>query len=71
MPRRGRVDGCALQAFRDKLEILKAIVEQGFDRMAERSLSAVRAKGEGTIDGVIAMGQATSRLRWKRRPCSV
>jgi AcrR family transcriptional regulator len=44
--------------FRDKLEILKAIVEQGFERMAERSLSAVRAKGEGTIEGVIAMGQA-------------
>jgi AcrR family transcriptional regulator len=44
--------------FRDKLEILKAIVEQGFDRMAERSLSAVRSKGEGTIEGVIAMGQA-------------
>ncbi|MBY0224792.1 MAG: TetR/AcrR family transcriptional regulator [Hyphomicrobium sp.] len=44
--------------FRDKLEILKAIVEQGFDRMSQRSLAAVRAKGEGTIDGVIAMGQA-------------
>lgn len=44
--------------FRDKLEILKAIVEQGFDRMSQRSLAAVRAKGEGTIEGVIAMGQA-------------
>ncbi|MGE5266416.1 MAG: TetR-like C-terminal domain-containing protein [Deltaproteobacteria bacterium] len=44
--------------FRDKLEILKAIVEQGFDWMAERSLAAVRSKGEGTIEGVIAMGQA-------------
>jgi AcrR family transcriptional regulator len=44
--------------FRDKLEILEAIVEQGFDRMAERSIAAVRSKGEGTIDGMIAMGQA-------------
>lgn len=44
--------------FRDKLEILKAIVEQGFESMAERSMTAVHAKGEGTIDGVIAMGQA-------------
>lgn len=44
--------------FRDKLEILEAIVEQGFDRMAERSIAAVRAKGEGTIEGMIAMGQA-------------
>ena len=44
--------------FRDKLEILEAIVEQGFDRMAERSMAAVREKGPGTIEGVIAMGQA-------------
>jgi len=44
--------------FRDKLEILEAIVEQGFDRMAERSIAAVRSKGEGTIEGMIAMGQA-------------
>ena len=44
--------------FRDKLEILEAIVEQGFGRLAERSISAVRSNGEGTIDGMIAMGQA-------------
>ena len=44
--------------FRDKLEILEAIVEQGFDRLAERSIAAVHSKGEGTIDGMIAMGQA-------------
>lgn len=44
--------------FRDKLEILEAIVEQGFDEMSARSLAAVKAKGEGTLAGMIAMGQA-------------
>jgi AcrR family transcriptional regulator len=44
--------------FRDKLEILEAIVEQGFDRMAARSVAAVKEKGEGTLDGMIAMGHA-------------
>jgi AcrR family transcriptional regulator len=44
--------------FRDKLEILEAIVEQGFDRMADRSVAAVKEQGEGTLEGMIAMGQA-------------
>lgn len=44
--------------FRDKLEILEAIVEQGFDELSARSLAAVQAKGEGTLEGMIAMGQA-------------
>lgn len=42
--------------FRDKLEILEAIVEQGFDRMADRSVAAAKESGEGTLEGVIAMG---------------
>lgn len=44
--------------FRDKLEILEAIVEQGFDHLMERTTAAVQAKGEGTLEGMIAMGQA-------------
>ena len=44
--------------FRDKLEILGAIVEQGFARLAERSVAAAQANGEGTMAGVIAMGHA-------------
>lgn len=44
--------------FRDKLEILEAIVEQAFARMAERSVTAARAAGEGTLEGVVAMGHA-------------
>lgn len=44
--------------FRDKNEILEAIVEQGFQRLADRAVGAVRAEGEGTVEGMIAMGQA-------------
>jgi len=44
--------------FRDKLEILEAIVEQGFDEMSARSMAAVKSKGEGTLEAMIAMGQA-------------
>lgn len=44
--------------FRDKLEILEAIVEQGFARLADRSVKAARAAGEGTLEGVVAMGHA-------------
>jgi AcrR family transcriptional regulator len=48
--------------FRDKLEILEAIVEQGFARLSEKSVAAARSKGEGTLEGVIAMGQAYLRF---------
>lgn len=44
--------------FRDKLEILQAIVEQGFARLAARSVEAARRAGEGTLEGVMAMGDA-------------
>lgn len=44
--------------FRDKQEILEEIVARGFDELKERSAAAVEANGPGTIDGIIAMGQA-------------
>jgi AcrR family transcriptional regulator len=44
--------------FRDKHEILQEIVERGFDEMARRSDEAVRVAGEGTLAGIVAMGQA-------------
>lgn len=44
--------------FRDKNEILEAIVEQGFDDLSARSMAAVQAAGEGTLAGMIAMGRA-------------
>lgn len=44
--------------FRDKNEILAAIVEQGFDTLSERTMTAVQAAGPGTIAGIMAMGRA-------------
>lgn len=44
--------------FRDKNEILEAIVEQGFDDLSARSVAAAQAAGEGTLSGLIAMGGA-------------
>jgi AcrR family transcriptional regulator len=44
--------------FRSKQEILEAIVEQGFDTLSARSAAAVSEKGQGTLAGLIAMGQA-------------
>ncbi len=44
--------------FRDKHEILQEIVERGFTMLAEHSRLAVAAGGEGTLNGIIAMGHA-------------
>jgi len=44
--------------FRDKQEILEAIVEQGYENLAAETMAATVAAGEGTLAGMIAMGQA-------------
>ena len=44
--------------FRSKQEILEEIASRGFDELKKRSMAVVAAKGEGTLDGIIAMGQA-------------
>lgn len=44
--------------FRDKQEILEELVARAFDEMSERSRVAVEAHGEGTIEGIRAMGHA-------------
>ena len=44
--------------FRDKQEILEEIVGQGFDELRARSQAAIERHGEGTLAGIIAMGQA-------------
>lgn len=44
--------------FRDKQEILEEIVVRGFQELGRRSQEAVQTKGEGSLDGIIAMGQA-------------
>ncbi len=44
--------------FRDRDEILEAVVARAFDELADRSMAAVAAKGEGTLEGIVAMGEA-------------
>src|SRR5215468_9891484 len=44
--------------FRGKQEILEEITSRGFDELRAKSRAAVAAKGEGTLEAIIAMGQA-------------
>ena len=44
--------------FRDRDEILEFVAARGFDELADRSMAAVAANGEGTLAGIIAMGEA-------------
>jgi AcrR family transcriptional regulator len=44
--------------FRGKQEILEEIASRGFDELKSRSMAMVAEKGEGTLGGIIAMGQA-------------
>jgi len=44
--------------FRGKQEILEEIASRGFDELRTKSRAAVVAKGEGTQEAIIAMGQA-------------
>ncbi len=48
--------------FRDRDEVLEIIVARAFDLMSERSMAAVEAAGVGTLEGIIAMGQAYVRF---------
>ena len=43
--------------FRGKQEILEEIAARGFEELNQRAMAAAVAKGEGTLDGIIAMGQ--------------
>ena len=44
--------------FQGKQDILAEIASRGFDELTKRSMAGVAAKGEGTLEGIIAMGQA-------------
>jgi len=44
--------------FRGKQEILEEIAALGFKELSNRSMAMLAEKGEGTLDGIIAMGQA-------------
>ena len=43
--------------FRGKQEILEEIASRGFDDLRERAMAVMAEKGEGTLEGIIAMGQ--------------
>lgn len=55
--------------FRDKDEILREIVKQGFDRLADRSIAACKAAGAGTLAGIVALGD--EYLRFARTETAV
>src|SRR5215471_58548 len=44
--------------FRGKQEILEEIASRAFDALKQRLMAVLAERGEGTIDGIIAMGQA-------------
>ncbi len=44
--------------FKDRDEILAEVTAKGFEAMTARAVAAVEAQGEGTLEGMIAMGQA-------------
>ncbi|MDH3739976.1 MAG: TetR/AcrR family transcriptional regulator [Hyphomicrobiales bacterium] len=43
--------------FKDRDEILAEVCSRGFEEMTAMAQEAVRTKGEGTLEGIIAMGQ--------------
>ncbi|MEM9681798.1 MAG: TetR/AcrR family transcriptional regulator [Pseudomonadota bacterium] len=44
--------------FKDRDEIMAEVTARGFDTMTARSMRAVEEHGEGTLEGIVAMGQA-------------
>ena len=44
--------------FSGKQEILAEIASRGFEEMKKRAMEMVAEKGEGTLEGIVAMGQA-------------
>jgi AcrR family transcriptional regulator len=44
--------------FRGKHEILEEIASRGFEELKKRAMAIIAEKGEGTLEGIIAMGQA-------------
>jgi AcrR family transcriptional regulator len=44
--------------FRGKQEILEEIASRGFEELGNRTTAILAEKGEGTLEGIVAMGQA-------------
>jgi AcrR family transcriptional regulator len=53
--------------FRDRDEILEVVVARAFEELADRSVAAVAYHGEGTLEGIIAMGEAYVRFADERQ----
>ena len=53
--------------FRDRDELLEIVVARAFDELADRSAAAVAAHGEGTLPGIMAMGEAYVRFAAERQ----
>ena len=54
--------------FRDRDEVLEIVVERGFDVMSERLMTAVAQAGEGTREGIMAMGRAYIAFALEEQP---
>ena len=54
--------------FRNRDEVLELVVARAFDELTDRSMAAAAAHGEGTLDGIIAMGEAYVRFATERQP---
>src|SRR5215468_2606025 len=44
--------------FQGKQQILEEIASRGFEELKRRSMAVIASNGEGTLRGIIAMGQA-------------
>ncbi len=55
--------------FRDKDQILQEIVKRGFDTLSETSTAACKTAGEGTLAGILALGE--EYLRFARKDTAV
>src|SRR5215475_13603418 len=44
--------------FRSKQEILEEIASRGFDELKASAMAVIAAKGAGTLEAIVAMGQA-------------
>jgi len=54
--------------FRDRDEILEAVVSMAFEVMTDKSMEAVAQHGTGTLDGIAAMGEAYVDFAIEQQP---
>ena len=58
--------------FRGKQEILEEIASRGFEELGNRTTAILAEKGEGTLEGIVAMRQAGQTLgHWRLLDCAL